>query len=489
MKKILLTVSSVAILIVPHLVFASVYISEIAWMGSVADANAEWIELYNDGAQQDVTGWTLTASDGQPSVTLSGHIKSNAHVLLERTDDSTVPTVHAFVIYTGALGNTGEVLELRDTHNTLIDSVDGSENWAVGGNNDTKETLQRSGVPPTGVWTTGVANPQGEGGGVLETEDEEEENATTSLSEKIASGGIILSASTNEAKKAPHLQPALTIELVDETTVAVGVPSTFSSRAYKESGKEVVIQDVVWNFGDGSTGKGREATHAFSYVGDYVVTVTGNRTGFLSEIKDSDSMIVHVIEPLVEIVHADTSYIEIQNKGSEILDISKFVLVSNGVHFRLPEGSMILPNSNVRFPKKVTKLSGTQVVLYAQDGTVFSQYGFSENVASLPLVQGEVLSAFTTKETVSAKKVASSTFVENTVDGDRVAEGSPLLASVVSANEGGVQEKAGDSTRIWWWLFGLAVAILSTILAVSLIRREREEIIAGYLIDAEEDGE
>src|SRR5438093_2934024 len=92
-----------------------VVVNEIAWMGTSTSAADEWIELINNtpGAI-NLSGWTLTAADGTPSIALSGSIPAGGYFLLERTDDTTVPGVTADQIYTGALGNTGEILALRD---------------------------------------------------------------------------------------------------------------------------------------------------------------------------------------------------------------------------------------------------------------------------------------------------------------------------------------------------------------------------------------
>ena len=39
---------------------ASVFINEVAWMGTTASASDEWIELYNAGSTDvDISGWTL----------------------------------------------------------------------------------------------------------------------------------------------------------------------------------------------------------------------------------------------------------------------------------------------------------------------------------------------------------------------------------------------------------------------------------------------
>jgi hypothetical protein len=112
-----------------------VVVSEVAWMGTAASANDEWIELYNNTAAPiDLAGWTLDAADGTPSIPLHGVIPAGGHFLLERTDDSSVPAVPADLIYSGALGNEGETLTLRDPASALADRVDCSAGWSAGHN-------------------------------------------------------------------------------------------------------------------------------------------------------------------------------------------------------------------------------------------------------------------------------------------------------------------------------------------------------------------
>ncbi|WP_281300106.1 MULTISPECIES: phospholipase D-like domain-containing protein [unclassified Iodidimonas] len=119
---------------------AAVQINEIAWMGTTSSASDEWIELYNDGPQAvSLDGWQIRASDGTPTIALSGTIAAGGFFLLERTDDSTLPHIAADLIYTGALSNTGETLSLLDASAVLVDSVSG---WSAG-NNDTKATMER----------------------------------------------------------------------------------------------------------------------------------------------------------------------------------------------------------------------------------------------------------------------------------------------------------------------------------------------------------
>ena len=140
-----------------------VVISEVAWMGTAASANDEWIELYNNTDEEiDLTGWTLAAADGTPSIALEGSIPPHGFFLLERSDDNTVSDLPADQIYTGALSNSGESLELRDAGGALIDTANGDGGAWPGGANPSGDPGGRASmerVDPTAPdtddnWTT-----------------------------------------------------------------------------------------------------------------------------------------------------------------------------------------------------------------------------------------------------------------------------------------------------------------------------------------------
>jgi len=135
----------------------NIVINEIAWMGTNISANDEWIELYNNTeGPVNLDGWQLVAQDGTPKINLSGTIPANGFYLLERTDDTTVPNVPADRIYSGALENAGETLELYDNFGNLIDRLDDSGGWSAG-DNSTKQTTERK---TDGNWQTSQ-NPEG----------------------------------------------------------------------------------------------------------------------------------------------------------------------------------------------------------------------------------------------------------------------------------------------------------------------------------------
>ena len=122
----------------------AVIINEIAWMGTTASPYDEWIELYNHGPEAvDLAGWRLRSSSGEPDIVLSGIIDSGAYYLLERTDDTTVSDIDADLIYTGALNNTCEPLQLIDTAAAVIDQVGCNDSSWYSGDNSSKASMER----------------------------------------------------------------------------------------------------------------------------------------------------------------------------------------------------------------------------------------------------------------------------------------------------------------------------------------------------------
>ncbi|MEA3310001.1 MAG: lamin tail domain-containing protein, partial [Chloroflexota bacterium] len=124
----------------------AVVINEVAWMGTTADYNDEWMELYNTTSHAiTLTGWTLQATDGTPNITLSGSIPAHGYFLLERTNDTTVNNIPADQIYTGALENNpnAERLTLYSNTSQVIDTANANGGDWPAGDNGTKSSMER----------------------------------------------------------------------------------------------------------------------------------------------------------------------------------------------------------------------------------------------------------------------------------------------------------------------------------------------------------
>ena len=170
-------------------------INEIAWMGTENSFNDEWIELYNNTDKHiDLEGWALKSRDKSPIINLSGSISLNSFFLLERTNDESFPDIAADIIYSGALKNTGEHLELYDNLGNLIDSLDFRSGWPAG-DNETNQTMERA---ASGEWQTSQdpgGTPRAKNSIVLEGGDKEHERINkglASISKSMSFGPLII---------------------------------------------------------------------------------------------------------------------------------------------------------------------------------------------------------------------------------------------------------------------------------------------------------
>jgi hypothetical protein len=130
-------------------------INEVAWAGTLASPQDEWIELFNTGLLViDLNGWFLT-DGGDINISLRGKVPSRGYFLLERTDDTTVSDIRADQIYTGALRNSGEILRLKDPSGVIVDSANQDGGSWPAGDVASHASMERIGrTDTTGGWRT-----------------------------------------------------------------------------------------------------------------------------------------------------------------------------------------------------------------------------------------------------------------------------------------------------------------------------------------------
>jgi len=160
--------------------FQKLIINEVAWMGSLNNSNAEWIELKNiSGSSLDISGYWLLDKGGQIKIRFDNNslIPAGGFYLLERNNDETVTGIKADKIYSGALSNTDEGLRLFDSQCNLLDEVNANPNWPAGDNNS-KKTMERRadlswqtssfvGGTPKAANSSGISYSSSGGGGTV----------------------------------------------------------------------------------------------------------------------------------------------------------------------------------------------------------------------------------------------------------------------------------------------------------------------------------
>jgi Lamin Tail Domain/PKD domain len=336
------------ILIIPSVVNAAVIISEVAWMGSSASANHEWIELHNTGGSVDVSGWTLT--DGMNlSIPLTGTISAGDFAVLERSSDASAPGT-AFLTYTGALVNTGATLKLTRSDGGIEDQVAGGTDWkSIGGDNVTKETAQYT----TAGWVTGVGTPgkSNSGTAVVVEEEEEEEEIEEEVEEEETEEETEAPITTTRSSSAGETVRLL----IKDSTLAVAVDAqrvgyvnqTIMFEAKPDKIARSLEASLVyhWNFGDGSIGYGKEIAHEYAYPGTYVVTLH-------SSFKNQKQLSRHEITILpvaMTLTKSQFGDIQINNDSPYEIDISGYA-VEGSKSFVFPQYSVLLPNQTITVP-------------------------------------------------------------------------------------------------------------------------------------------
>ncbi len=451
----------------PNVAIAEVIVNEIAWTGSAGNANAEWIELRNTGSTAvSLEGWSLSAEDGSPAITLVGTIVAGGFFLLERTSDESVPGVTADQIYSGALGNSGETLTLKNSSGQSVDVVSGGENWEnVGGDNTTKDTAQRT---STG-WITGSPTPRAANTSssttpppTEETSDEEDDTETSSTPVSSSGGGTPASSSALVSKASAG----------KDRVVVVGVDTRLEGFAYDSGNRVIDNARFVWNFGDGTNAEGKVVTHRWQYPGRYAVVLEVTR--FESKASHRVTVTAETAELALQ-VSPDGGVI-IENRSNRDVDLSGWRIVSNEVVFTFSPNTIVIRNASIQLSSFALRFNASsQAALLYPDGSIAVQ-------ATTPAVkeaelEEEIVVASTSEPVrdvpvVSTKK-ASLPPAEKPKE---IVEETPEIESepknIENAAAAALVVEGGGASLLWW--LGIVLVVILGGVAIFAARHLRQ---------------
>lgn len=437
----------------PLFASADVLINEIAWMGTENSANDEWIELYNDGESVvDLTGWTLNATDGTPSINLEGSIASQSFFLLERTDDTSVPSVTADQIYTGALSNSGEILVLSDSGGSEQDRVAGGENWeSIGGDNSTKKTPQRT----SSGWVTADPTPRATNATSDSTDDDNDSS----------DGGTTSSGGTT---KKTVVKKSVFIKQGSEKRVIVGADTLFEGDAVDDKGEPLRYARYIWNLGDGSVKEGKEVTYAYRIPGEYTLVLTV-QTGYETQTHKMKVVAEPANISISNVGYGKNGFVELYNKSISDLDLSGWILKIEESTFTFPKNTVVAAKGKVPFPSKITRLSanpGDLIALQYPNKKTVNVYTGPEPVQVQPIpppppVQTSVIDTSGAADVLEEKKID-----ESNMGGEF-----DIATGNIAAAASGVETDGKDS-GVLVWLAALLGVILVAVAGVTFFRRD-----------------
>ncbi len=329
---------------------AAVTINEIAWMGNSTSANYEWIELYNDGGNVNLNGWSLS-DGGSVNIPLDGTLTTNSFAVLERTSDASAPGT-AFIIYTGALNNSGTTRTLRRDDGGVEDQVSGGEDWEnLGGDNITKATAQYT----TGGWITADPTP----GYANTNQPQPVETAGNSVSSAKRAIPVERESQTLEL-------PGVTLELDLEAPNQGFVNQSISFDLISDGVGSTIANSLnySWNFGDTNVSEQKSPTHTFEYPGTYVVYASAEyarQQAFVTK----EITILPVAASLTKNSQGD---IQINNDSPYAIDLSKYRLRA-GQALEIPKNTWLLSRQTITIPRvEIGATNDVLVALYDSHG-------------------------------------------------------------------------------------------------------------------------
>jgi hypothetical protein len=351
---------------------ADVIINEVAWMGTSESASNEWIELYNNGTNSvNLSGWFVKTGDGNISIALSGSIAPSGFYLIERTDDTTVPSVVADLIasFGHGISNSGETLILKNNSGSDVETLSFESGWPAG-DNTSKQTMQRLGSS----WVTALATPRTATASASTNDDTASDDKNTEEEKPSDSG----SSSINKKQIPP---PKITAEILTQSMATIGVDLKINS-SIKYGKETLMVGKLLWNFGDGSTlvqTKVEPIFHRYMYTGDYVLTLSYMEHDYqMTGFDATDRVIVSVVAPGVVISSIGNNsdpYVELENNSKSEIDLSLWKIKSEEAIFIIPSGTIILPGKKLTFSADVTHFaSNSSVSLLRPSGQVTSVF-------------------------------------------------------------------------------------------------------------------
>lgn len=144
----------------PATTSGTVVINEIMWTGSQGNSADEWIELRNmTNNTIDLSNWKVdnlgTGTPGTVTIPVGKSIAPGGFFVISNdTEAGSIMSVTPDLITNLSLSNNGELLVLKDSSNTIIDSANRDGDWYAGEDptgQQPKKSMERNNTPGDGT--------------------------------------------------------------------------------------------------------------------------------------------------------------------------------------------------------------------------------------------------------------------------------------------------------------------------------------------------
>lgn len=452
---------------------ASAVITEIMYDLPGTDSGREWIEIQNTGTETISFGdWKFFEGNTNHGLSFSrGEATTSASGFAVIADDPAKfladwPNFAGTLFGSSfSLGNSGETLALKQD-GVVVDQVTYSSVTGAAGDGN---SLQRVGSG----WQAALPTPGaafGGAGSVPPPSATTNTGSTTPASPQVGSSSAELSPSSKTPTSgggggSPPFEPQLFARATVPAKAVAGADALFEAEALGKKREPLLNARYLWSFGDGASAEGKRVLHAYHYPAIYAVLVEVS-SGEWSATDRRDITVVAPELSIPRIKEGDDGFIEIQNSGSDDVDLSRWFLQNRTFFFSFPNRTIIPARRSIPFPAAITKLAADPAsvsVLYP-NGTIAVRYEPKETHAVMPppapvpapapeqKPEPVVEQRPVAKLSAPSKEPAKPELEDVPVPGESVASSTELVAAS-GAVEGGVTP----------WVLGVAALVIVSI--------------------------
>ncbi|MBI3458652.1 lamin tail domain-containing protein [Candidatus Azambacteria bacterium] len=340
----------IILLFIPFLTFAGnsgeVVFNEIAWMGTKANSSDEWLELYNNTANEiDLTGWKIYGEGGKTLIiSLKKRISPLGYYLIERTDDNSIKDILAddYGSFGGnGLSNKGEYLVLKDNLGHIINQIDFSAGWPAGSASPDYQSMERG---ANGSWQSN--------NGVTKNGIDAKGNLIMGTPRSLNSSyQVSISAKVSDLTK--QVEPVSQVQPVVNTSTPVQ-PVIVPSQPIIPVPAQVLVQDspVLSSVTIPPQSMINNPTQTSIPVQLPAISPT------LTLENDLKNLFISEIMPNPNGADKNNEWIEIYNGSDNLIDLSLFYLINgSGKIFTIPNGEKLASKGFLLLSSSRTKIS------------------------------------------------------------------------------------------------------------------------------------
>jgi hypothetical protein len=408
----------------------------------ISPINERFIELYNsDDSDVDLTDWyiqrkTATGSSFGSLVTstqLNGKtIKAHDYFLISRSQLEKSDIVAGSLVLTES-----NTIRIRDSKGKDSDQVE----W---GSIADGESYQRT---ASDEWVVDAPTPGVANAGASVESQSDQGGAPKSEATSI----IAVTSNTSSFPVEPQIFAKITAQT---KTVSVGAATTFAGRVWGLKKEPIENARMVWAFGDGASAEGTSVSHTYYYPGEYTAILDAS-SGYYAA---SDRVrIVAVVPTLALTTGGDEahSFITLENRGSNELDLSGWQIMAQEKTFTIPKSTFIGARKTLTFASEVTGLAtpqGSSASLRFPNGTAATLQGEVKAMSANkePIVEaGEVLQAHSPRVPAPAQTAS-------------------VLAALDDVSE--PLTPASQESYLWMWYTGVAFLAALALFGLRYVR-------------------